>query len=139
MGRPSSAASPPVTDPAGARILLASADPLVVAAATPVLQAAGYRLLVVSTGPDVLHYVDDQAVDLYLIDPTLPGISGLRIARHLRASYGIVRERIVVLNPAAAPFDYSLEIQPQDILITPFTGVELLLCVMRHLAGERGD
>ncbi len=105
----------------------------------PVLQAAGYRVLMVDNGPDVLHYVDDQAVDLYLIDPALPGMSGLRIARHLRASYGIARERIVVLNPAAAPFDYSLEIQAQDILITPFTGVELLLCVMRHLAGERGD
>ncbi len=126
-------------DPTGARIVLASADPQVVAAAAPVLQAAGYRVLVVGSGPDVLHYVDDQAVDLYLIDPALPGMSGLRIARHLRASYGIARARIVVFYPAAAPLDYPIEIQTQDILITPFTGVELLLCVMRHLAGEPGD
>ncbi len=120
----------------GVSILLASADPQVVAAATPVLQAAGYRLQVVGTGPEVLHYVDDQAVDLYLIDPDLPGISGLRVARHLRAGYGIPRAHIIVLYPAVAPLDYPVEFQAQDILITPFTGVELILCVMRHLTED---
>jgi len=63
-------------------------------------------------------------------------MSGLRIARHPRASYGIAHD---LFYPAFAPLDYPIEIQTEDILITPFTGVELLLWVMRHLAGEWGD
>ena len=115
-------------------ILLASADPEVVEAAQPVLIAAGYRLLLVATGADVLQYTGDAGVDLYLLDYNLPEMAGLRVARHLRQSYRIPRERIILLYPATLPPSYQAEIQANEVLITPFTGVELILTVMRHLA-----
>jgi CheY-like chemotaxis protein len=131
-----SAARPPAqadARPQGGRILLASNDPQLIAAAEPVLRAAGYQLTVVASGPEVLVHIDDRRADLYLLDYALPTMNGLRVARHLRQGYNVARERIIVLYPAQLPASYQAEIQASEVLITPFTGVELLLCVMRHL------
>jgi CheY-like chemotaxis protein len=132
------AGPPAATAPAGptARILVASGDPQVIAAAEPVLRASGYTVEVATSGPDVLHFTDDNTLDLYLIDADLPVMDGLRVARHLRQSYGIPRERIILLVAASAPATYSAELQANDVLICPFTGVELILAVMRHLSAE---
>ena len=117
----------------GARILLASSDSATVAAAQPVLAAAGYEVVVVDRGPDVLHYTGEQRVDLYLLDHDLPLMPGLRVARHLRQSYGVARDRLVLIYPAGLLPNYQAEIQATEVLAAPFTGVELILCVMRHL------
>lgn len=114
-------------------ILVASNNPVVIAESEPVLRAAGYAVSLVSTGPDVLHYTGDAAPDLYLLDNDLPQMNGLRVARHLRQSYEVPRERIILIYPADQPPSYQAEIQAQDLLISPFTGVELILSVMRHL------
>jgi two-component system, OmpR family, copper resistance phosphate regulon response regulator CusR len=127
-----------MSDPAPAEspacILVASGDPQVIAAAEPVLRASGYNVEIVTSGPDVLHFTDEHALDLYLIDADLPVMDGLRVARHLRQSYGIPRERIILLVDANSPTSYPADLQANDILICPFTGVELILTVMRHLA-----
>ena len=114
-------------------ILLASGDTQVVDAAQPVLEASGYRVILVDNGADVLQYTGDAGVDLYLLDYNLAEMAGLRVARHLRQSYRIPRDRIILLYPANLPPSYQAEIQANDVLITPFTGVELILTVMRHL------
>ena len=119
--------------PQGGRLLLASNDPDLITAAEPVLRAAGYDLTVVGNGPEVLLHIEDRAPDLYLLDHALPAMNGLRVARHLRQGYNVPRERIIVLYPAQLPASYQAEIQASEVLITPFTGVELLLSVMRHL------
>ena len=82
----------------------------------------------------MLHYTGESGVDLYLLDYDLPLMPGLRVARHLRQSYAVARERIILLYPATLPPSYPAEVQADALLITPFTGVELLLVVMRHLA-----
>src|SRR5690242_6075414 len=81
-------------------ILLASADADVVETAQPVLEAAGYRVMTVDNGADVLQFTGDARVDLYLLDHNLPEMAGLRVARHLRQSYRVPRERIILLYPA---------------------------------------
>jgi two-component system, sensor histidine kinase len=135
-GAAQSDARPPAPSharPQGGRILLASSDPQLIAAAEPVLAAAGYQVTVVASGPEVLLHIDDRGADIYLLDHALPTMNGLRVARHLRQGYNVSRERIIVLYPAQLPASYQAEIQASEVLITPFTGVELLLCVMRHL------
>ncbi len=114
-------------------ILLASANPQVIAAAQPVLAAAGYGVLLVNNGPDALHYTGDSQVDLYILDYALPMIDGLRLAGHLCRSYEIPRERILLLYPADLPSGALADTLAPAVLITPFTGVELILSVMRHL------
>lgn len=113
--------------------MIASADPEIHATATPPLSACGYDVFAVGSGPEVLLHTEEHAPDLYMLDHNLPEMDGLRVARHLRQSYGVPREHIVILYPAALPPSYQAEIQASEILITPFTGVELILCVMRHL------
>ncbi|HMA34771.1 MAG TPA: response regulator [Chloroflexia bacterium] len=123
----------PAGPPSGERILIATGDPQVIAAASPLLTATGYELVVLDNGPDVLLYADEHAADLYLLDHNLAQLDGLRVARHLHQSYNVPRERVIILYPADVAPSYQAEIQAGEILVCPFTGVELILCVMRHL------
>src|SRR5262245_23294643 len=113
-------------------ILIADPDPESAAFAQEMLAAAGYEVTVAGTGPEALHYTDNDSPDLYVLDRNLPEIDGVRVARHLHRSYHVPIGRILLLDSAArAP-----HIHPQVkawVLRKPFTGVELLLAVMRQL------
>ncbi len=116
-----------------AAILLATADAAIIATAQPILEASGHTCILVDSGPAVLHYTGAHACDLYLLAYDLPQMPGLRVARHLQQSYHVARDHIILLYPAALPPTYDAEIQAATLLPTPFTGVELLLAVMRRL------
>jgi CheY-like chemotaxis protein len=114
------------------RVLIADANPQAAARAAQMLSAAGYEVAVATSGPEALHYTDNDAQDLYLLDRDLPELDGLRVARYLHRSYQVPLSRIVLLD-VAAPGAY---VHPQVkalVLRKPRTGVELLLAVMRQL------
>jgi two-component system KDP operon response regulator KdpE len=114
------------------RILIADPDPESAAFAQEMLAAAGYEVTVAGTGSEALHYTDTDRPDLYVLDRDLPEIDGVRVARHLHRSYRVPVERILLLDSAAR----ASHVHPQVkalVLRKPFTGVELLLAVMRQL------
>jgi CheY-like chemotaxis protein len=114
------------------RVLIADADPESAALAQEMLTAAGYDVTVATSGPEALHFTDADAPDLYVLDRDLPELDGLRVARYLHRSYQIPVHRIVVLD-SSAPNTYFHPQVKALIMRKPFTGVELLLTVMRQL------
>jgi two-component system response regulator RegX3 len=114
------------------RVLIADADPESAARAQAMLTAAGYDVAVATSGPEALHFTDADAPDLYLLDRDLPELDGLRVARYLHRSYQIPVSRIVVLDSSAPNTYFHPEVKAL-IMRKPFTGVELLLTVMRQL------
>jgi DNA-binding response OmpR family regulator len=114
------------------RVLIADADPTSAAQARATLTAAGYDVTVATSGAEALHFTDADAPDLYVLDRNLPGLDGLRVAAYLHRSYQVPVARIVMLDSSAR----ASYVHPQVkalVLRTPFTGVELLLTVMRQL------
>lgn len=122
----------PASGEAAPRVLIADADPESAARAEEMLTAAGYNVTVATSGPEALHFTDADAPDLYVLDRDLPELDGLRVARYLHCSYQIPVARIVVLD-SSAPSTYFHPQVKALIMRKPFTGVELLLTVMRQL------
>lgn len=114
------------------RVLIADADPESAALAEATLTAAGYEVTVATSGAEALHFTDADAPDLYVLDRHLPELDGLRVARYLHRSYQVPISRIVVLDSSAAASHYHPQVKAL-VLRKPFTGVELLLTVMRQL------
>ena len=124
-GDPAAPASPP-------RVLIADADPVSAAQAQALLVAAGYDVTMATTGPEALHYAEDACPDLFIIDRDLPELDGLRVAGHLQRSYHVPLGRILLLDGTATGRLMHPQMQAV-VLRKPFTGVELLLAVMRQL------
>ena len=65
------------------RILIVDDDPLMLQFIGEVLRHAGYDTVSASSGAQAIAQVEAREPDLALLDITMPGMSGLELARHL--------------------------------------------------------
>lgn len=70
------------------RILLAEDSPIHQRFTTRMLESAGYDVTLAEDGKEALNLVSKSDFDLLLLDVRMPGISGLEVARQLRAGAG---------------------------------------------------
>jgi len=107
------------------RVLVAEHNPRLASFLDRALAAAGYRVEHTTDAVQALDAVEREAPDLVLLDPALPGFSGLELARALRArtdvpivllsAHDSVEERVAGLDAGA-----------DDYLTIPFAIPELL-------------
>jgi two-component system response regulator MprA len=107
------------------RVLVAEHNPRLASFLDRALAAAGYRVEHIADAVRALDAVEREAPDLVLLDPALPGFSGLELARALRArtdvpivllsAHDSVEERVAGLDAGA-----------DDYLTIPFAIPELL-------------
>ena len=81
---PSSEASPAAST--AKRVLLADDDRLIVATLGQRLRAAGYEVLEAFDGPSALEACTTLSPDLAIIDHSMPGMSGVELARAIASS-----------------------------------------------------
>jgi AmiR/NasT family two-component response regulator len=81
---PSSVASPAAST--AKRVLLADDDRLIVATLGQRLRAAGYEVLEAFDGPSALKACMTLSPDLAIIDHSMPGMSGVELARAIASS-----------------------------------------------------
>jgi signal transduction histidine kinase len=86
-------ASEPVGEPArhehrSCRILLVEDDPLVLSATTAMLEDLGHTVTAAATGEEALTILKaDHAFDLTITDYAMPGVTGLELAKRIRAEW----------------------------------------------------
>ncbi|MBV9324261.1 MAG: response regulator transcription factor [Chloroflexi bacterium] len=107
------------------RVLVAQHDPRLASFLDRALATAGYRVERTADAVQALEAFEREAPDLVLLDPALPGFSGLELARALRArtdapivllsARDTVEERVAGLDAGA-----------DDYLSIPFAIPELL-------------
>jgi two-component system response regulator MprA len=107
------------------RVLVAEHNPRLASFLDRALASAGYRVEHTTDAVQALDAVEREAPDLVLLDPALPGFSGLELARALRARTDVpivllsaqdsVEERVAGLDAGA-----------DDYLTIPFAIPELL-------------
>src|SRR5205823_9342739 len=114
------------TRPASARVVVVEDDPLQAESLAFILRQEGYVVDVVATGAEALAIVRTQPPpDAVLLDVALPDLSGVEVARRLRAGSNVP---IIMLTARRSESDKitGLDAGADDYVTKPFSPGELL-------------
>ena len=92
----------------------------------------GWHIITAADGDEMQQTLDNAAIDLIVLDLTLPGSDGLTLCRDLRAHSTIP---VIMLTARSAPLDriLGLEMGADDYLCKPFEPRELLVRIRNIL------
>ncbi len=96
----------------------------------------GHVVSATSNGADAFSMASASDFDLILLDVMLPGMSGLEIARRLRANRGKTPILMLTARDTTADIVHGLDLGADDYLTKPFS-FEVLLARVRAV-GRRG-
>src|ERR671926_1708151 len=114
------------TPPASGRVVVVEDDPLQAESLAFILRQEGYIVDLASTGAEALVVVRNQpAPDTVLLDVALPDLSGVEVARRLRAGSNVP---IIMLTARRNEIDKitGLDAGADDYVTKPFSPGELL-------------
>src|SRR5437762_14076117 len=109
-----------------ARVLVVEDDPLQAESLAFILRQEGYEVEVARTGQQGLDLARSASlVDLVLLDLALPDLSGVEVARRLRAGSGVA---IILLTARRQESDKitGLDAGADDYITKPFSAGELM-------------
>jgi DNA-binding response OmpR family regulator len=114
------------TSPASGRVVVVEDDPLQAESLAFILRQEGYVVELASTGAEALAVARSQpAPDTVLLDVALPDLSGVEVARRLRAGSNVP---IIMLTARRNEIDKitGLDAGADDYVTKPFSHGELL-------------
>lgn len=126
----------PTIDPGAPAILVVEDDRRMAAFLDRALTYAGYRVAVAEDGEQALTRAEEQAPDLVVLDVMLPGISGLEVARRLRAQSAGVPILMLTAREGLDDRIEGLDSGADDYLTKPFALPELLARLRALLRGR---
>lgn len=127
-----------------ATILVVEDEPAIQELVSYNLETAGYRALRAENAEQALEIVRDALPDLVVLDWMLPGMSGIELARRLRADKRTQAVPLIMLTARVDEKDKltGLEIGADDYLTKPFSPRELnarVKAVLRRRAPQATD
>lgn len=113
-------------------ILVVEDDPTIARVVSTALRSVGMRAVMVDRGDDVLPALRRDAVDLVVLDLTLPGMDGIEVCRRLREAHEVP---VVILSARGEEVDriLGLEIGADDYVTKPFSPRELIARIRANL------
>ncbi len=90
----------------------------------------------VSNGVDLLKQLSIHAIDLVLLDVSMPSMNGIEAAEKIRASYPLVRLLMVTMNDELPIIQALLKIGVNGILLKNSNKTELLLAIDEVMNGN---
>jgi signal transduction histidine kinase len=121
-------------------VLVADDDPVHRLMVCEILAPLGFIVLEAPDGPSCLSMAEDARPDLYLLDISMPGLSGWQVARQLRESGWHEPGRGAIVMVSANAADLQRAPTPQDVhhgqLVKPIVVASLLDTIGRLLALE---
>lgn len=114
------------------RILIVDDDADIRSLLADYLGEQGWHISTAADGEEMQQLLDSAAIDLIVLDLTLPGSDGLTLCRDLRAHSTIP---VIMLTARSAPLDriLGLEMGADDYLCKPFEPRELLVRIRNVL------
>lgn len=124
----------PVSQPAGASILVADDDPDVMRILDATLRGAGHHATLVFDGGEALASLERNRPDVLVLDLMMPRLGGFDLLYRLNRSTG-PRPRIIVLSARGREEDVTraFELGADDYVTKPFNPQELLARIARLL------
>ena len=126
----------PTLPPSG-RIVVIEDDPVQARAIAAILHHEGFRVdIAVNAAEGVQRVSGPPPADLVLLDVMLPDLSGLEVARRLRAEHDVP---IILLTSRRQEVDkvVGLDAGADDYVTKPYSPAELLARVRAHLRRSR--
>lgn len=125
-------------------ILVVEDDPTIARVVSTALRSVGMEPVVVDRGDQVLPALERHAIDLVVLDLTLPGMDGLEVCRRMRETREVP---VVILSARGDEVDriLGLELGADDYVTKPFSPRELIARIKANLrraemqAAEHGD
>lgn len=117
------------------KILVADDEPDVLSLLSLNLQRAGFEVCGVGDGEAALRAAREEGPALVILDLMMPKMSGLEVARQLKASPATARIPILMLTAKADEVDriVGLELGADDYVTKPFSPREIVLRVQSVL------
>ncbi len=111
-----------------AKILIVDRDKELASRVAQSLTQAGHTCAVRARGRDAIEIIDNEALDLVLIDPMLPDVSGFEICRHVRRASELFHLPIIFLSTMSNPEEirHALSQGADDFLPKPVDLAQLV-------------
>ena len=99
------------------------------------LERSGFDVLTASEGPQALDLLRTQAVDLVLLDIMMPGMTGLEVLRHIRATWSAAVLPVIMVTAKTESEDVveALDLGANDYVTKPVDYPVALARIQAHL------
>jgi CheY-like chemotaxis protein len=101
------------------------------------LQNKGYSVHAMSNGFDAIDYVKENAVDIVLLDESMPGITGIETLAKIKEVNQQVPIVMITKNETENLMDTAIGSQISDYLIKPVNPNQVLLSLKKILDNKR--
>jgi CheY-like chemotaxis protein len=101
------------------------------------LEAKGYEVHTLTNGFDAIDYVRDNAVDVVLLDETMPGITGLETLAKIKEMNQHLAIVLITKNETENLMDEAIGSQISDYLIKPVNPNQVLLSLKKIIDNKR--
>ena len=122
------------------RILIVDDEEMIVRTVKAYLDQDGFKTYTAYDGEEALRAFNEKGPDLIILDLMLPKMSGIEVAKKIRATSTVP---IIMLTAKASEADrvVGLELGADDYVVKPFSPRELVArvrAVLRRIDGETG-
>ena len=106
-------------------ILIVDDEPIVRESIRDWLRDAGYQVATAETGEEALEMIENQDFSVVVLDVRLPGKTGIRILKEVKALKPQIKSIIITAYPSADMADEALKLGAVDYLIKPIAPDDL--------------
>ena len=117
---------------AGKRLLVAEDNPINLIVVSRMLESLGYAFDAVENGLDCLKLLSENVYVLVLTDISMPGMSGIEVARNIRARDDAKKDIPIVAMTANSDLANTTVFEAagiSEVMPKPFTKQDLLRCL----------
>src|SRR3954464_8449831 len=101
------------------------------------LENKGYEVKTLTNGFEAIDFVRDHAVDVVLLDETMPGITGLETLQKIKEVNNQVPVVLITKNETENLMDDAIGSQITDYLIKPVNPNQVLLSLKKIIDNKR--
>jgi len=106
-------------------ILIVDDEPIVRESIRDWLQDAGYEVATAETGEQALEMLQKQDFGVVVLDVRLPGKTGIRVLKEVKAERPWIKSIIITAYPSAETAVEAMKLGAVDYLIKPFAPDDL--------------
>ena len=101
------------------------------------LQQKGYTVASVTNGYDALDYLQEHAIDLVILDESMPGMTGLETLSKIKELFPYIPIVMATKNEAEYVKEDAIGNQISDYLIKPIHPNQVLISIKKIIDGKR--